>query len=118
MQDAGKSTLLGVLTKGGLDDGRGKARLNLFRHKHEIESGRTSSVGGEILGFDADSKAIMHPDNHSARKMSWDAVCAKAAKVLSFVDLAGHEKYLKVNRLIRFVYIFPELLFSRRPYLV
>ncbi|ORY97237.1 P-loop containing nucleoside triphosphate hydrolase protein [Syncephalastrum racemosum] len=95
--DAGKSTLLGVLTKGGLDDGRGKARLNLFRHKHEIESGRTSSVGGEILGFDADSKAILHPDNHSARKMSWDAVCAKAAKVLSFVDLAGHERYLKTT---------------------
>jgi GTPase len=47
--DAGKSTMLGVLVKGGLDDGRGKARVNLFRHKHEIESGRTSSVGMEIM---------------------------------------------------------------------
>ena len=36
--DAGKSTLLGVLVKGGLDDGRGKMRVNLFRHKHEVES--------------------------------------------------------------------------------
>lgn len=35
--DAGKSTMLGVLVKGTLDDGRGKARVNLFRHKHEIE---------------------------------------------------------------------------------
>lgn len=26
-----QSTLLGVLTKGVLDDGRGKARINLFR---------------------------------------------------------------------------------------
>ena len=26
-----QSTLLGVLTKGVLDDGRGKARVNLFR---------------------------------------------------------------------------------------
>jgi GTPase len=51
--DAGKSTMLGVLVKGGLDDGRGKARVNLFRHKHEIESGRTSSVGMEIMGFDS-----------------------------------------------------------------
>jgi len=41
--------MLGVLVKGGLDDGRGKARVNLFRHKHEIESGRTSSVGMEIM---------------------------------------------------------------------
>lgn len=46
--DAGKSSMLGVLTRGVLDDGRGKARVNLFRHKHEIESGRTSSVGMEV----------------------------------------------------------------------
>lgn len=38
--DAGKSSLLGVLTKGRLDDGRGRARVNLFRFKHEIESGK------------------------------------------------------------------------------
>lgn len=42
--DAGKSTLVGVLASGELDNGRGKARLNLFRHSHEILSGRTSSV--------------------------------------------------------------------------
>ena len=51
--DAGKSSMLGVLVKGDLDDGRGKARVNLFRHKHEIETGRTSSVGMEIMGFDS-----------------------------------------------------------------
>lgn len=38
--DAGKSTLLGVLTHGELDNGRGHARMKLFRHKHEMESGR------------------------------------------------------------------------------
>ncbi|KAI8976847.1 P-loop containing nucleoside triphosphate hydrolase protein [Pilobolus umbonatus] len=94
--DAGKSTMLGVLTTGDLDDGRGKARLNLFRHQHEIESGRTSSVGGEILGFDSKSKPVQHA-NASVRKMSWDEVCMKSAKVLSFIDLAGHEKYLKTT---------------------
>lgn len=51
--DAGKSTLLGVLTHGELDNGRGHARQRLFRHKHEMESGRTSSVGNDILGFDS-----------------------------------------------------------------
>ena len=25
----------------------------MFRHKHEAESGRTSSVGNDILGFDS-----------------------------------------------------------------
>lgn len=52
--DAGKSTLLGVLTHGELDNGRGQARQKLFRHKHEMESGRTSSVGNDILGFDVE----------------------------------------------------------------
>lgn len=51
--DAGKSTLLGVLTHGELDNGRGFARMKLFRHKHEMETGRTSSVGNDILGFDS-----------------------------------------------------------------
>ena len=51
--DAGKSTLLGVLTQGELDNGRGRARLNLFRHLHEIQSGRTSSISHEILGFNS-----------------------------------------------------------------
>ena len=51
--DAGKSTLLGVLTHGELDNGRGHARQRLFRHKHEMENGRTSSVGNDILGFDS-----------------------------------------------------------------
>ena len=34
--DAGKSTMLGVLTHGALDDGRGKCRSKIFRHKHEV----------------------------------------------------------------------------------
>ncbi|KAF9897146.1 hypothetical protein BX616_006105, partial [Lobosporangium transversale] len=87
------STLLGVLTKGVLDDGRGKARVNLFRHKHEIDSGRTSSVGMEILGFDAKSQPVSTLVN--GRNAPWDEICGKAAKVLSFIDLAGHERYLK-----------------------
>ena len=49
--DAGKSTLCGVLTHGELDNGSGKARLNLFRHLHEIQSGHTSCISREILGF-------------------------------------------------------------------
>lgn len=56
--DSGKSTLLGVLTQGELDNGRGRARLNLFRHLHEIQSGRTSSISFEILGFN--SKGEVH----------------------------------------------------------
>jgi len=93
--DAGKSTLLGVLTKGGLDDGRGKARVNLFRHKHEIESGRTSSVGMEIMGFD--SKGDIVTSIVPGRKLSWEEIGNRSAKVISFTDLAGHERYLRTT---------------------
>lgn len=51
--DVGKSTLLSVLSYGDLDDGRGRARLNMFRHLHEIQSGRTSCISQEILAFDS-----------------------------------------------------------------
>ncbi|KAK6350047.1 hypothetical protein TWF696_006296 [Orbilia brochopaga] len=92
--DAGKSTMLGVLVKGQLDDGRGKARVNLFRHKHEIESGRTSSVGMEIMGFDAQSQIVT---SQAGRKLTWEEIGKKSAKVISFTDLAGHEKYLRTT---------------------
>ncbi|KAF2102352.1 GTP binding protein [Rhizodiscina lignyota] len=93
--DAGKSTMLGVLVKGGLDDGRGKARVNLFRHKHEVESGRTSSVGMEIMGYDSvgDVVAATVP----GRKLSWEEIGRRSAKVITFTDLAGHERYLRTT---------------------
>lgn len=150
--DAGKSSLLGVLTKGRLDDGRGKARLAIFRHAHEVESGqsifcvsllplssslfptffsfslsslehllksfpnkissptflslliplvgRTSSVGMEILGFLPSGAEVIPEGPHGAaeslaslprkQQLSWESISAKAAKVISFADLAGH----------------------------
>ncbi|KAM0801223.1 GTP-binding protein [Usnea florida] len=93
--DAGKSTMLGVLVKGGLDDGRGKARVNLFRHKHEVESGRTSSVGMEIMGFDTRGDIVA--SNVPGRKLSWEEIGERSAKVISFTDLAGHERYLRTT---------------------
>ncbi|OWF52735.1 GTP-binding protein 1-like [Mizuhopecten yessoensis] len=92
--DAGKSTLLGVLTHGELDNGRGMARQRLFRHKHEMESGRTSSVGNDILGFDSVGKVVNKPDHGH---LDWVKICEKASKVVTFIDLAGHEKYLKTT---------------------
>ena len=50
--ESGKSTIVSVLTHGELDNGSGRARLNLFRHPHEIQTGRTSSINDEIMGFD------------------------------------------------------------------
>lgn len=78
--DAGKSTLLGVLTKGVLDDGRGRARVHLFRHRHEIESGRTSSVGLEVMGFTSKGD-IVSSELVGKTKMGWDDICVNGSKV-------------------------------------
>lgn len=94
--DAGKSTLLGVLTHGELDNGRGMARQRLFRHKHEMESGRTSSVGNDILGFDSRGDVVNKPDTHGGG-LDWSRICQKSSKVITFIDLAGHERYLKTT---------------------
>lgn len=96
--DAGKSTMLGVLTHGELDNGRGKVRKYLFRHKHEIESGRTSSVGNDILGFDADGKVVNRPVHG---KLDWAQVCQEATKVSSrfivlLVRCVGRLSYLRL----------------------
>lgn len=93
--DAGKSSMLGVLVKGDLDDGRGRARVNLFRHKHEIETGRTSSVGMEIMGFD--TKGRVTTSDVPGRKLSWEEIGKRSAKVITFTDLAGHERYLRTT---------------------
>jgi 2-methylaconitate cis-trans-isomerase PrpF len=47
--DAGKSTLIGTLTTSSLDDGRGKSRTSIMKHRHEIESGRTSTAYPKVL---------------------------------------------------------------------
>ncbi|XP_078482135.1 GTP-binding protein 1-like [Ciona intestinalis] len=94
--DAGKSTLLGVLTHCELDNGRGYSRQKLFRHKHEVESGRTSSIGNEILGFSSKGSVVNQPNPHAGH-IDWSDICQQSSKVITFVDLAGHERYLKTT---------------------
>jgi len=89
--DAGKSTLCGVLTHGELDNGAGKARLNLFRHLHEIQSGHTSSISREILGFDRQGRMFNY-ENHSI-----ESILDCSSKIITFIDLAGSQKYLKTT---------------------
>ena len=90
--DVGKSTLLGVLTQGELDNGRGRARLNMFRHLHEIQSGRTSSISHEILGFDSEGNSVDY-----AKQSTAEEICENSSKLITFIDLAGHQKYLKTT---------------------
>lgn len=92
--DSGKSTLVGVLTKGKLDNGRGLARMQVFRHNHEIESGRTSAVSQQIMGFDKAGEVTNYCSMREANNME---ILKKSSKIVTFCDLAGHEKYLKTT---------------------
>ena len=91
--DAGKSSTIGLITKGVTDDGRGKARLSVFNHKHEIETGRTSSIGHQIVGFDATGEVVNWKKNFK----NWGDIVTHSNKVISFFDMAGHEKYLRTT---------------------
>jgi GTPase len=93
--DAGKSTLMGVLTNGKYDDSRGSARLSVCNYIHEIKSGRTSSVGQQIIGFDNEGNLINY--NSLGYKLSWPEVVQRSSKIINFFDLCGHEKYLKTT---------------------
>ncbi|CAK69640.1 unnamed protein product (macronuclear) [Paramecium tetraurelia] len=95
--DSGKSTLVGVLTKGILDDGRGGARERVFNYKHEKENGRTSSVAQEIMGFDENLKQVLPERFNQNKNKYWSQVVEKSEKIVTFLDLCGHEKYLKTT---------------------
>uniref|UniRef100_A0A6C0EAM0 Tr-type G domain-containing protein n=1 Tax=viral metagenome TaxID=1070528 RepID=A0A6C0EAM0_9ZZZZ len=71
--DSGKSTFIGVVTTGILDNGNGSARESVAKHKHEIEKGQTSDISTRMFPMPEKNKAI------------------------TLIDLCGHEKYLKTT---------------------
>lgn len=95
--DSGKSTLVGVLTKGIMDDGRGSARTKVFNFNHEAQNGRTSSIGQEIMGFDNSKKVVELERINASKNQSWAHVASNSQKLVTFLDLCGHEKYLKTT---------------------
>ena len=106
--DAGKSTIIGVLTSGELDNGKGYARNKVLIHPHEIESGRTSNITFNPLIYKIDDNKLIHYVFNEFRNKKNSPVKKQEIKldksndtnrkrIVSFVDLAGHEKYLKTT---------------------
>jgi len=93
--DSGKSTLVGCLTNDILDDGRGKSRSLVFNYPHEVQAGRTSSIGHQIMGFDNNGNWMKQKKISNRNK--WSEITKEATKIVSFYDLAGHEKYLRTT---------------------
>lgn len=67
------STLLGVLKHKELDDGTGKMRAKIAKHPHEIQTGKTSAASTKLVE------------------------CEDKKHGVTFIDLCGHEKYLKTT---------------------
>ncbi|KAI8898873.1 P-loop containing nucleoside triphosphate hydrolase protein [Globomyces pollinis-pini] len=92
--DAGKSTFLSVLCYNEKDNGRGKAALNLLRHRHEIETGRSSSLSRQIIGFGPSGDVINYA---STNIRTWEQICENATKIVTFLDTPGYPKYQKTT---------------------
>jgi len=50
----------------------------------------------EILGYSSTSEPILHSQS-SGKKLTWEEICDRASKIISFIDLAGHERYLRTT---------------------
>ncbi|RHY71836.1 hypothetical protein DYB38_013603, partial [Aphanomyces astaci] len=80
--DSGKSSLIGEL-----DDGRGLSRQAIFRHKHEVDSGRTSSIATAYMGFDAQGEQVVA--KRSGKILPWSELAKHSHKKIQLIDLAG-----------------------------
>ena len=89
--DAGKSTMIGTLKTSSLDDGRGASRSKIMRHQHEVDTGRTSCISQHLIGFDANGKVLV------SNASSESEIAQQSTRVVSLMDLAGHERYLKTT---------------------
>ena len=107
--DTGKSTLIAVLSSANaLDNGKGLARTQIFRHNHEVKSGRTSSntqhnlyfgATGKVLNSDAEGNGTGSSKGCSNRLRSRSdmELADETCRTISFIDLAGSSKYLKTT---------------------
>lgn len=90
--DAGKSTTVGCLITGQLDDGAGSARMNVLTHKHELERGQTSYASHRIMGFDEFGNYINATERY--RRYNPRQLIKDASKIITLDDLAGHRQYI------------------------
>ena len=103
---SGKSSLLGTLSTSTLDNGRGKSRLSLLKHRHEIASGVTSSVAPELIGYQSSiAEPATGKKNNSVvnygcgNVSSWIDIhnAAEKGRLVFLTDSAGHPRYRRTT---------------------
>ncbi|HML05052.1 MAG TPA: GTP-binding protein [Methanobacterium sp.] len=92
--DHGKSTLVGTLTTGNLDNGSGGTRIFLDLQKHEMERGLSADLSFAIYGFcKGQTLRVKNPLNKKEKAK----LVEECDKVISFVDTVGHEPWLRTT---------------------
>ncbi len=92
--DHGKSTLVGTLTTGNLDNGSGRTRIFLDLQKHEIERGLSADLSFAIYGFyNNEAIRIKNPLN----KKNKAKLVEDCNRLICFVDTVGHEPWLRTT---------------------
>ena len=103
---SGKSSLLGTLSTSTLDNGRGKSRLSLLKHRHEIISGISSSVTPELIGYHdmRDGSQGIHSSvsvvNYASGNVSsWNDIhsASEPGRLVFCTDSAGHPRYFRTT---------------------
>lgn len=86
---SGKTTLISGLIYGNKDNGKGLTRQIIFKHDHETESGKTSSIQYKLFGF-KDGQQVNFKTH-----VSIEQIVNKSDKVITLLDLPGCNKYMK-----------------------
>lgn len=104
---SGKSSLLGTLSTATLDNGRGKSRLSLLKHRHEIASGMTSSVTQELIGYrdvvDHEVTTTIQVISYGSGDVSsWIDIhaaveAAEHGRLVFLSDSAGHPRFRRTT---------------------
>ena len=96
---SGKSSLLGTVTTSVLDNARGRSRMSLLKHLHELESGVTSSVTHELIGYNTRGNATEVVNYATDDVTTWTDIHAQAesGRLVFLSDSAGHSKYRRTT---------------------
>ena len=97
--DTGKSTLVSVLSHGCggeplLDSGHGSARMRVLRHKHEIQSGRSSSLTHQVVGYDEKGVVLNYNRMHGVGPRELAPI---SNTMLTLLDVGGHKSVAKTT---------------------
>lgn len=89
----GKTTMISHIVHGKHDDGNGFARQFMFKYEHEKETGLTSSIKKEIIGF-FKGKLINYGIGDST---TWEEITDMSEKIINLIDMPGNTKYIKTT---------------------